>query len=233
MKYINVLIIFITLSVASLANCLPGEGKIIKDNIYLPSVNSIEVNVPMTLVITQDDDESILVKTNEDVLRNLNFEYSGGDLTIVGREDLCPENLTVYISISKLTSLELNSKTNVTATNKLICEDLDLEINEESTVHLSLDAEEVSLDIDDGSETTLSGTTGDLYVHVEGSGKANTSSLKAENVEAELDGTGEITVNPSESLQAQLNGSGNIYYKNKPAKLEIDKDGTGSIIKMR
>ena len=233
MKYINIIILFISFSIASLANCITGDGKVIKDNIYLPNVNSIEVNVPLTLVITQDDNESILVKSNEDILRNLNFEYSGGDLNIVGREDLCPENLTVYISISKLTSLELNSKTNVTATNKIVCEELDLEINEESTIHLSLEAEEVSLEIDDGSQATLSGTTDELYVHVDGDGKANTSSLKANNVEAELDGSGEITVNPSESLKANLNGSGNIYYKNKPAKLEIDKDGTGSINKMR
>lgn len=233
MKYISIVILFVSLSMVSLANCISGEGKILKDKIYLPNINSIEVNVPMTLVLTQDENESVLVKSQEEILKNLSFEYSDGDLSIVGRKDLCPDDLTVYLTIGKLVSLELNSKTTVTATNKLVCEDLDLEVNEESTVHLSLDAEEVSLDIEDGGQVTLSGTTDELYIHVEDSGKANTSSLSADIVEAELDGSGEISVHPLESLKAQLNGSGNIYYKNKPAKLEIDKDGSGSIIKMR
>lgn len=233
MRIISLAFLLIALSINAYADCLPGQGEAIKDKVYFPAIHSIEVNVPMDLVLTEGNEEDVLVVSQEDILKNLNLQFDDGDLTISGRKELCPDNLTVYITISKLTSLELNSKVNVTANNKLNGEDVEIEVNEGSTVHLSINAEEISLDLEDGSKVTLAGETDELHVHVEGSGNANTSSLEANSVYAELDGSGQITVNPTESLEAQLNGSGKILYKNKPAKLEIEKDGTGSIIKMR
>ena len=233
MKYIYIIFFFLVFNTFSNADCLTGTGKTIEDKVYLPSVTSLIIEVPMNLVLTPSQDESVLVKTNEDILNNLIFNYDNGELVIKGRQDLCPTDLTIYISLKNLNSIVLNSNTKLTSTSTFRTEDFELEINGSSDVNLSIEAEEIEVELDGSGQVILSGTAEEVYISSDGNGSIDAGKLLSEEVSAEQDGNGTIIVNPSKSLHAKLNGNGKILYKNKPKEIEIEKDGNGIIDKTK
>lgn len=66
-----------------------GKVQFIENKVFLPDFNSLVIYVPMNIVFTPSQVDSILVKCNEDILKNLNFNYDNGKLNISGRKDLC------------------------------------------------------------------------------------------------------------------------------------------------
>jgi hypothetical protein len=233
MKYLLLLVAFISLSAIAQSDCIEGSGDIIEDKVYLPAISSIEVNVPLNLVLTPDQNESILIKSNADVLRNLKLDYSSKKLTISARNKLCPKNLTVFISLKTLSQIELNAVTKLTGTGKFETEDFNLEINGSAEVDLSIEADEVSVSLDGAGSVNLAGKSDAISIELDGNGKIDASKHISKEVEVDLDGNGLIQVDPTTSLSAKLEGSGQILYKNKPEKLEISKDGNGIIDKMK
>ena len=53
--------------------------------------------------------------------------------------------------------------------------------------------------------------------------------MKAAHARADVQGSGDITVQPVESLDADIAGSGDIIYRGKPAKVNKNVAGSGDI----
>lgn len=229
MKYIYSAILLLLISTVSYADCIEGTGRTIDDKIYVPNITSIIVDVPMNLILTPSENESVTVKTNEDILKNLIFNYDGGELVIKGREDLCPTDLTVFISLKTIKSIKLNKIVNLTTSGSIKTEDFEIEVNGPSEVNIAVEADEIYIDVDGSGNVIIMGSADELSITVDGKGTVDAGKLVANEVDVELDGDGTIIVNPAESLNADLNGGGKILYKNKPKNLDIQKDGNGTI----
>lgn len=229
MKVIYSVVLALLISYTGYADCIKGTGKTVEDKIYVPNITSIIVNVPMNLVLTPSENESVSVKTNEDVLKNLIFNYDGGELVIKGREDLCPTDLTVFISLKTIKSIKLNKNVKLTTSGSIKTEDFEIDINGPSEVNIALEADEIEIDVDGPGNVIIMGSADELSIKVDGKGTVDAGKLLANYVNAELDGDGTIIVNPAKSLKADLDGGGKILYKNKPVNLDIQKDGNGTI----
>lgn len=233
MKYLICLLIFCNFTFIALSDCIEGTGNLIEDNIYLPDVNSIIVNVPMNLVLTPSQEESISVKSNLDVLKNLKLDIDDGELAISGRRDLCPKNLTVLISLKSIKEIELKADTKLTTTSKFQVDDFNLTISGSADVNMSIDADEMYVNLDGTGNIKLDGKSNELEINLDGSGNIDASNFVSDEIESDLDGNGIIQINPTKSLKASLSGDGKILYKNKPEKLETQIDGNGIIDKIK
>lgn len=233
MRYIYSAILFLLISTIGYADCIKGTGSVIDDKIYVPNITSIVVDVPMNLILTPSENESVTVKTNEDILKNLIFNYDDGELVIKARKDLCPTDLTVFISLKTIKSIKLNKNVNLKTSGSIKTEDFEIEVNGPSEVNIAVEAEEIYIDVDGSGNVIIMGSSDELTISLDGKGTVDAGKLQANEVDAELDGDGTIIVNPSESLSADLNGSGKILYKNKPNNLDIQKDGNGTIDKTK
>lgn len=229
MKKIILLITFLLLSQSSYSDCMVGTGSIIEDRIYVPDVKSLIINVPMNIVLSPSQEESILVKTNEDILKNLIFYYDDGELKISGRQDLCPKNLTIFISLKTINSITLNKNTKVTSTGTFKTEDFELEVNGSTEIDFAVEAEDIEIDFEGSGTVNLKGKAEDLSISMDGSGSLDAGKVIADDIEVDLNGNGVITIHPVNSLKANLNGNGKILYKNKPKELSIEKDGNGIV----
>ena len=70
----------------------------------------------------------------------------------------------------------------------------------------------------------LNGTADQANYHVSGSGDLSASKLKAQQVEASVAGSGDITCHATDLLKANISGSGEIGYAGSP-RLEVPKKG--------
>ena len=233
MKYILLLALNFALALNSYSSCIEGEGKTIEDKVFLPNIHSLEINVPMNLNLTQSKDQSITIRSSQDILENLKFEYNDGKIIFTERKDICPKDLTVYISLDKLREIEINSACKLTSTGKFESEDFDLDVNGSAEIDLSIDAEDIDIEFEGSGSLMIKGSCEDLDLNLDGNGKIDASNLASDNVDVSLDGAGEIKINPKNALNANLNGNGKILYKNKPKEVKIEKDGNGIIDQMK
>lgn len=229
MKLVLSVFTFFILTVSGYSDCMVGTGRTIEDKVFVPDVKSLVINVPMDIVLTPSQDESILVKTNEDILKNLIFNYDDGELVISGRQDLCPNDLTIFISLKKINSIILNKNTKLTSTGTFKTEDFELEVNGSADIDFAIEAEEIEIDLEGSGTMNLRGSAEELTINMDGSGSLDAGQLISDEVKVVLDGNGVITVHPKNVLNAQLNGNGKILYKNKPKEIGIEKDGNGII----
>jgi hypothetical protein len=71
-----------------------------------------------------------------------------------------------------------------------------------------------------------------LTANLSSSGEIRLGDLQAASVEAEVSGSGTLTVWPSQALHASVSGSGSLQYYGAPPDLTQEIDGSGKVTKL-
>lgn len=74
------------------------------------------------------------------------------------------------------------------------------------------------------------GSVHDLVVELPGSGEANLYAVNAQDVHAELSGSGQILVHAAHSVIAVVSGSGSIVYAGNPPSVTKSVTGSGAVV---
>jgi hypothetical protein len=91
------------------------------------------------------------------------------------------------------------------------------------------DQDELNLELSGAAEAAATGRTGRLELDISGSGEADLAALKTREAQVEISGSGEAVIAPTEAADLNISGSGEITLKTRPARLESDVSGSGSI----
>lgn len=109
---------------------------------------------------------------------------------------------------------------------------LEISISGSGDVEASkLQLENCSATINGSGEIDLGGSTENLALKISGSGDINAYNLKSVNVIVNSSGSGDVVINVIEKLQANLNGSGDITYTGSPSMVDVDARGSGEVYK--
>ena len=87
----------------------------------------------------------------------------------------------------------------------------------------------MQLSIPGSGEIDASGTADSLEIDIPGSGAAYLDSLSAREAQADVSGSGEVSLKATSSLKASISGSGEISYVGHPRHLSKDVSGNGTI----
>jgi hypothetical protein len=87
----------------------------------------------------------------------------------------------------------------------------------------------LTLDLSGATDVTASGQTEELRLEISGSGEADLGQLKARGANVDVSGAGEVTIAPSEWATLEVSGAGEINLLTRPARLETDISGVGTI----
>lgn len=87
----------------------------------------------------------------------------------------------------------------------------------------------LSLDLSGSAEVTARGRARDVSIDISGSGEAHLGELKAEAAVVDISGSGEATIAPTQSAKLDISGSGEVTLLTRPARLESDVSGSGTI----
>ena len=89
--------------------------------------------------------------------------------------------------------------------------------------------DKLSLDISGDSEVSAKGEAKSLALSISGSGSSDLSDLKVADANVEVDGSGDATLAPTGAAIIDISGSGDVTLLGRPAKLESNVSGSGSI----
>ncbi|MFI4965842.1 MAG: GIN domain-containing protein [Caulobacterales bacterium] len=91
------------------------------------------------------------------------------------------------------------------------------------------DQDKLSVDVSGDADVSATGQAKTLALSISGSGAADFTGLKVADANLDLDGSGDATLAPTGSATINISGSGDVTLLSRPARLESNVSGSGSI----
>ncbi len=177
-----------------------------------PRFTKIELRSAERLKVTRGDVVSVKISGDDNLLELIGTDVRGETLIIETRGSYrTRKSILVEIVMPKLGALTIAGSGDA--------------------VIDALDPNSFKLDVDGSGNVVATGAVDALKVEINGSGNADLPGVSAKRVEAEVNGSGNISVGAVEALDAEINGSGDIVYQGEPKSLKTWVNGSGSVRK--
>ena len=216
-----------------MGNSVRGSGNVVTQTREVSGFDSIQVDYPARVLISQGSAETLKVEAEDNVLPGLKTEVKGKELRIYYKSSdgkhVNPTKMAVItITVKELTALNFSSAGESTVEN-LQSDDLSVSLTGAGNVRLNqIDVQNLDVHLSGAGSTTASGTGGDLNVNISGFGGFNGKDFKTNTAEINISGAGSATVAVDEKLDATISGAGSVTYYGSP---QVTKhiSGVGSV----
>lgn len=188
----------------------------------------------LKIIISQSDVASVKIDAPAELQSYIKTEVKDSVLSISTDGNMKDDqDITVFITVKSLNSLENSGIADIKSENKLICENLTLVSQGVGNINIDIEAKEVKAKVAGAGNIILKGNTQLLDVRISGAGNLKASDLEANKVIADVSGAGDAKVNVIQSLTATVSGAGSIIYKGSPIDRNVDISGAGSVRESR
>lgn len=215
-----------------------GNGNVEKESRTISNFTSLSSRGAFNVQINYGNSGSIQLEGDENLLSHIETIVEDGKLIIKTEKNVNLEfrsKITVYVSMSKINSLEQSGSGNITGDGSFSNDGKsDIKVLGSGYVKLnSASFKDISLFISGSGKIILkNGTADNITAFVSGSGNIDCINLVCDNIEAKISGSGNIKVNAKKKINANISGSGNIYYKSGDVNISTQKSGSGKVIKI-
>lgn len=213
--------------------CTRASGFIETEIISLDDIDGIDLQINTNVYLTQGADQEIRIEGKKDAIAKLEKEVRNGIWFIDFDQCVLNHDVTIYITLPKLTYVKISGSGDVFGENTFQIGDelVEFKILGSGYINLEIDAEDIESTISGSGDMHLSGEATNHTLKVSGSGNLSGFDLKSVNHEVTISGSGnaEIFVDGGD-LDAKISGSGKVYYKGNPSSFNTDITGSGKII---
>jgi len=204
-------ILIVGIVVVLLAACasVTGSGNLVSRSYDLDGFSRIDANNGAEVEVTRGDAFSVKVEVDDNVASQLDLSVSGDTLRI--RLDVDSQiNVTfrVWVTMPELTGVALNGG---------------------SKLQGELAGEDLAVNLNGGTQATLTGTAGRVTIDVNGGSKALLGDLAAGDVELTANGGSRVEINASGAVTGQANGGAKVIVTGSPTSVDVDTDGGASL----
>lgn len=187
-----------------------GSGNIASEIRDVSDFTSLDVSGAFEVEVTAQQDLSVQVEADDNLLPLIRTEVKNGRLVIETDRKFSTHNpLKIKITTPNLEAIETSGASNVVVTG--------------------IDNDAIDVRSSGASSVELSGTSEKLVANISGASKVEASELKAENVTVDASGASKASVFPIGQLKADANGASKITYSGTPKSVEKRTSGAGSI----
>ena len=213
------------------ADGIKGNGNVQSEEREVSSFETIKVNGAFTIYLSQDDDYSLKVVADENLLDIIKTKVKGDVLYISTEKSIYKsKEMKLYIGFKHLSGLKANGAISLKSDQMLRFDELDIEINGASTAELQLTANRLSIDNSGASTIKLAGKCEEVSIDISGAGSVSAYDLVAKKGSIEISGVGSGKVCVKDDLRVNISGIGSVKYKGEP-KITSDISFLGSLKK--
>ena len=192
--------------------------------------NAIKVSQGITLFLTQDNEESLTVEADENIMEILITEVTDDVLKIYFKENVYRAKArNVYLSTNNIESIKASSGAEVRSENTLNTSSLSLKSSSGSSMRLLVNANEVQCSSSSGADIRIKGETSTLSTNASSGSHIDADELISANTTARASSGANINVYASDNLNASASSGGNIDYKGSPKTIDKDTSSGGSV----
>lgn len=205
-----------------------GSGNLVTEDREVSGFEKIELDGSGEIIITQGDDESLRIETDDNIMEHVKAEVKGDTLELgfkSGFGSISPTRLTFYVGVSDLTGLSVSGSGDVEA-DRIDTGSLETSVSGSGAVRITeLISGSIEVSISGSGRVEFAGGADDQDISISGSGEFDGGGLCGRSVKVKVSGSGDATICAEESLDADISGSGSIGYYGTPS---VNMSGSGS-----
>jgi hypothetical protein len=211
----------------------PGSGNVVTETRKVSSFDSIKVDYPAQVTVSQGKTESIKIEAEDNLLPGLRTDVKNGQLRIyyhvdAGKPVNATEPIRVAIVVKDLKDIEFDSAGELTVKG-LNTDSLDLSLSGAGSLKLDdVVLTKFSVNLSGAGSIFASGSTDNLDLNISGFGSFNGKDLEAQFATANLSGAGSATVWVDKELIANISGVGSVNYYGS-ASVKKTANGIGGV----
>jgi Putative auto-transporter adhesin, head GIN domain/Domain of unknown function (DUF5668) len=210
-----------------------GSGKIIEETRKVSNFDSVRVDYPASIFISQGKTESVKIEADDDVLPGLKTEVKNNELRIYYKKDgdkrINPtKTIVITIIVKELKAVDFTSAGELTM-DGINSDGLDISLSGAGNIDLNdVNVKELSVNMSGAGSMTTSGTADDLSLNISGFGDFNGKDLQSKTGSVNISGAGGASVWTEDELSATISGAGSVDYYGSPSVTK-NINGVGSV----
>ncbi len=213
-------IITITIALFVLFISVNSYADVVTKKYDYKDFHSVSVSSGMHLKVTQSDSYSISVKAEESDIKDLRVEKSGSKLEFYFKRSGWfnfghHHRVEITVTMPELTGLGLSGGSVANITMNVSSKSFSADLSGGSYIEGNLTCGNIDFDLSGGSKVNLSGKGNNLKVDGSGGSIFRLKDFMVANVDAELSGGAQATVNMNGALDADQSGGSRIIYYGK------------------
>ena len=240
--YLSILILYISCNSENAGDCFQTAGKIVQQEVDVPTFEKIVVHEQIELHIKQGSTQKVIIESGENLLNGITAEVVDGELILknynscnfVRKYDLTK----VYVTSPNLNTIRNASELNVYSVGTLTYPSLYLRSSGEKSEflsvgdwHLTIENNSVAVWSNGISNFYIAGTTNNLDLNFsDGDTRFEGQNFLSKNVNIRQVSSNDMLVHPLESLTGTIHSMGNVVSYNKPPIVTVDVQNRGKLI---
>ena len=191
-----------------------GKGPVVEEERLVDDFSALYLQVPAKLYVYNGTEQSVRIRTNQNLLSRIETTVINGELVIETIPDVWIRNsdaLEIYVTSDLLSSFTINGS------GLIKIEDC-------------LDVASATFEVNGSGDIYACGEAGNISVRINGSGKFSGFDLQSDAASVKITGSGDIQTSVNQTLNATISGSGNVEYKGSP-QVSTQISGSGNVRK--
>lgn len=201
-------------------NTAAGSGNVISQDYNLTGFNAVEINGQGELFIVQQENWTVSIEAEDNILENLDVRIENGMLIVEKRGAGFFRNtkpIKIYVGLPEINEIKINGFGSINSLEVIAAENLSLAIAGSGAINFILDVTELDLVLSGSGEANLKGKADRQELTISGSGNIKAFDLQTKETKISIFGSGDVDVFAEEILNVVISGSGNVLYKGSPS----------------
>ncbi len=238
MKRHMIWVALIVLIAASLACDIPlgvktvrGSGNVVTEEREVSGFESVALSGVGQVIITQGDEESLTIETDDNLMRHIETEVRNGTLELGLARNTIPiptQSIIFRVSVDDLTGLT-SSGAGSFKIDGLEADRLRVTLSGVGDVGIdSLSATDLVVKISGAGNVDLAGQVEAQEIDMSGLGRYSAPDLESQTASVRISGAGGAVVWAQDTLDVEISGAGNVEYYGSP-QVTREISGAGKV----
>ena len=239
MKRYSMWLALMVVIAASLACAIPsvgirtikGSGNVVTEERDVSGFDSVALSGFGEVIITQGDEESLTVETDDNLMRYIETQVRGGTLELGFTDDILlrPSKSIIFrLSVIDLTALD-SSGAGKFEIDELDADRLEVTLSGAGDIRIdSLTATDLVVTVSGAGNIEVAGQVKTQQFNLKALGNYNASDLESQAATVRISGAGSASIWVHDTLDVVISGAGNVEYYGSPDVTQ-DISGVGSV----
>lgn len=231
-------ILIVGLLAAAMLACLgsvniTGSGNVVTREEDISGFDKVDISHAFEVKITQDDEFSVVIRVDDNLVDELRVEKQG-DTLIIGLKpgtgfNIQNQTMEADVTMPALTGIDASGASKVTVSGFKSGDSFAADISGASTLTGDIEAGDTAFDVSGASTSKLSGSAEDTKIDASGASTVDLGDFPVGNATIDASGASNVSVNVSGELNADANGASTITYGGNPTMGSIETSGSSNI----
>jgi hypothetical protein len=207
---------------ANVPDVIRGSGNVVTEERSVSDFSRVSLTGAGDVFITQGEEESLIVETDDNLMQYLKTEVKQGTLILgftdaVKNKNVRPTaGIQFNLSVREVAGLELSGAGDIYVTS-LEADRLEILLNGAGNIDIvSLTAEASVVHLNGAGNVELAGQVAEQGIYLNGAGNYRAAELESQTAIVEVNGVGNATVWATDLLDARIPGPGTVEYYGNP-----------------